>query len=31
MVFLATSGFNAVPLDRALTPVVSAEAAYAAG
>jgi hypothetical protein len=31
MVFLATSGFNAVPLDRALTPVVSAEPTYAAG
>jgi hypothetical protein len=30
MVFLATSGFNSVPLDRALTPVVSAEPAYAA-
>ena len=29
MVFLATSGFSAVPLDRALTPVVSAEPAYA--
>ncbi len=31
MVFLATSGFSAVPLDRALTPVVSAEPTYAAG
>jgi hypothetical protein len=31
MVFLATSGFNAVPLDRALTPVVSAESTYTAG
>ena len=30
MVFLATSGFSSVPLDRALTPVVSAEPAYAA-
>jgi hypothetical protein len=31
MVFLATSGFTAVPLDRALTPVVSAEPSYTAG
>jgi hypothetical protein len=31
MVFLATSGFTSVPLDRALTPVVSAEPSYAAG
>jgi hypothetical protein len=31
MVFLATSGFNAVPLDRALTPVISAEPGYVAG
>lgn len=31
MVFLATSGFTAVPLDRALTAVVSAEPTYAAG
>lgn len=31
MVFLATSGFNAVPLDRALTPVVSVEPSYTAG
>jgi hypothetical protein len=28
MVFLATSGFTAVPLDRALTPVISAEPSY---
>jgi hypothetical protein len=31
MVFLATSGFNAVPLDRALTPVVSVEPSYTSG
>jgi hypothetical protein len=31
MVFLATSGFTSVPLDRALTPVVSAEPSYQAG
>jgi hypothetical protein len=31
MVFLATSGFNAVPVDRALTPVVSVEPSYVAG
>jgi hypothetical protein len=31
MVFLATSGFTAVPLDRALTAVVSSEPTYAAG
>jgi hypothetical protein len=31
MVFLASSGFTAVPLDRALTPVVSAEPNYAIG
>lgn len=31
MVFLATSGFNSVPLDRALTAVISAEPTYAAG
>jgi len=31
MVFLATSGFTAVPLDRALTPVVSVEPSYTAG
>lgn len=31
MVFLAASGFTAVPLDRALTAVVSAEPTYAAG
>lgn len=31
IVFLATSGFNSVPLDRALTAVVSAEPTYAAG
>ena len=31
MVFLATSGFTAVPLDRALTAVVSPEPTYAAG
>ncbi|MDX6487224.1 MAG: hypothetical protein QOF43_2377 [Gaiellaceae bacterium] len=30
MVFIASSGFTAVPLDRALTPVVSAEPTYAA-
>ena len=30
MVFLATSGFASVPLDRALTPVVSAEPTYTA-
>ncbi|MFL5964619.1 MAG: hypothetical protein ACJ757_17220 [Gaiellaceae bacterium] len=30
MVFLAASGFSAVPLDRALTPVVSVEPTYAA-
>ena len=29
MVFVATSGFNSVPVSRALTPVVSAEPAYA--
>jgi hypothetical protein len=29
MVFVATSGFNSVPLNRALTPVVSAEPTYA--
>jgi hypothetical protein len=31
MVFLATSGFSAVPVDRALTPVVSVEPNYVAG
>ena len=31
MVFLATSGFTSVPLDRALTAVISAEPTYAAG
>jgi len=31
MVFLATSGFDAIPLDRALTPVVSVEPSYSAG
>jgi hypothetical protein len=31
MVFLATSGFDAVPLDRAITPVVSVEPTYSAG
>jgi hypothetical protein len=31
MVFLAQSGFTAVPLDRALTAVVSVEPSYAAG
>jgi hypothetical protein len=31
MVFLATSGFDAIPLDRALTPVVSVEPTYSAG
>jgi hypothetical protein len=31
MVFLASTGFTAVPLDRALTPVVSAEPSYTAG
>lgn len=31
MVFLATSGFTSVPLDRALTAVVSAEPTYATG
>jgi hypothetical protein len=31
MVFLATTGFTAVPLDRALTPVISVEPTYTAG
>jgi hypothetical protein len=31
MVFLASSGFTSVPLDRALTPVISVEPTYAAG
>jgi hypothetical protein len=31
MVFLAQSGFNAVPLDRALTPVISVVPSYSTG
>lgn len=31
MVFTATAGFNAVPLDRALSPVISVEPSYVTG